>query len=150
MDAEVYPQNEVSNFINQNFVPVKIHIKEHPKDFERFKADWTPTVIVSEPDGTERYRFSGFLPADDFLAELRLGLAKAAFSRGEYDAAAKGFRETLEKYPQSGVAAEAMYWAGASDYKATGKPDHLREAGQQLQARFPDSPWAKKGSVWVQ
>ncbi|MGH9455295.1 MAG: tetratricopeptide repeat protein, partial [Terriglobia bacterium] len=127
----------------------KIHIKERPKDFERFKAEWTPTAIIAEPDGTERYRFSGFLPADDFLAQLRLGLAKAAFSRGDYDAAARAFRALAAAYPRSESAPEAVYWAGVSDYKATGKPDPLQEAGKQLQAKYPESSWAKKGSVWL-
>lgn len=140
----------MSRFINENFVPVRIHIKERPKDFERFKAEWTPTVIIAEADGTERYRFSGFLPANDFLAELRLGLAKAAFSRSEYDAAGAGFRALLDKYPQSELAPEAMYWAGVSGYKATGKPDRLRETGERLRAAYPESTWAKKGSVWLQ
>ena len=128
---------------------MKIHIKERPKDFERFKAEWTPTEIIAEPDGTERYRFSGFLPADDFLAQLRLGLAKAAFSRGDYGAAARGFRALAEAYPGSESAPEAVYWAGVSDYKATGKPGPLQEAGKELQAKYPDSSWAKKGSVWL-
>ena len=60
----------MQKLISERFIPIKIHIKERPEDFQRFKADWTPTLIIAEPDGTERYRFSGFLPADDFLAQL--------------------------------------------------------------------------------
>lgn len=70
--------------MNENFVPVKIHVKERPRDFARFKAEWTPTLILAEPDGTERHRLAGYLPADDFLAQLQLGLARAAFSRGRF------------------------------------------------------------------
>ena len=63
-------------------MPIKVHVKENAEAFERFGAQWTPTMTVAEPDGTERYRFEGYLPPEDFLAHLALGLAKAAFARG--------------------------------------------------------------------
>lgn len=77
--------------MNERIAPVKIHIKERPQDFGRFKAAWTPTLIAAEADGTGRHRYVGFLLADDFLAQLELGLAKAAFSRGGYSDAQRAF-----------------------------------------------------------
>jgi hypothetical protein len=139
----------VKDFINRNFVPIKIHIKERPNDFGRFKAEWTPTVIITEPDGTERFRFSGFLPAQDYLAQLQLGLAKAAFSRQQFDEAQREFETVASEYSQSDAAPEAVYWAGVSNYKRTGKPDSLKQAGQKLQEKYPDGEWAKKASVWL-
>ena len=139
----------MSKFITENFIPVKIHIKERPKDFERFGAQWTPTVIVAESDGTERYRFEGYLPADDFLAQLEVGLAKAAFARGQFAEAQHLFRRVADEHPKSEVAPEAVYWTGVSAYKASGKPEPLGEAGAELKRKYPDSSWAKKGSVWL-
>ncbi len=130
-------------------MPVKIHINERPEDFGRFRAEWTPTLIIAEPDGTERYRFVGFLPVEDFLAQLRLGLARAAFSRGEFRKAQDALRGVAETHPHSEAAPEALYWAGASAYKATHDPEHLRETGKVLRARYPRSDWAKKSSVWL-
>ena len=77
----MYPNERVAKYITQNFLPVKIHIKEQPAVFERFGARWTPTLIVLDPEGKERRRLEGFLPAEDLLAELELGLAHAAFAR---------------------------------------------------------------------
>jgi TolA-binding protein len=139
----------VANFITDHFVPVKIHIKERPKDFERFGAQWTPTVILAEPDGTERYRFEGYMPAEDYLSQLQLGLAKAAFSRGQFAEAEGLFRAVVDQHPKSEAAPEAVYWAGVSAYKATGKPESLGRAGAELQQKYPESTWAKKGSVWI-
>lgn len=137
------------HFISDNFVPIKIHIKEHPQDFGRFKAEWTPTVIVAEADGTERHRYVGYLPADDFLAQLQLGLGKAAFSRGQFEDAGRAFRAVVEKHAQTEAAPEALYWSAVSGYKATGKPELLKQGGQALRDKYPQSDWAKKGSVWV-
>ncbi len=139
----------MARFITENFIPVKIHIKERPQDFGRFKAEWTPTEIVAEPDGTERYRFEGFLPIDDFLAKLQIGLAKAAFSRGQFAEAENAFRALASKYPLGETAPEAVYWAGVSAYKATGSGEALQKTGLELHAKYPQSDWAKKGSVWI-
>jgi hypothetical protein len=46
------------------------------------------------------------------------------------------------------VAAEALYWAGVSKYKATNDPSPLRQADRELKERYPESSWAKKASVW--
>ncbi len=91
-------------FVGEHFVPVKIHVKERPQDFGRFKAEWTPTIIVAEADGTERHRYVGYLPAEDFLAQLELGLAKAAFSRGQFDKAQRAFRDLASRYPKAEAA----------------------------------------------
>ena len=124
-------------------------MKERPKDFERFGAQWTPTMIVADSDGTERYRFEGYMPAEEYLAHLQLGLAKAAFSRGRFGDAAREFREAADRYPNSEVAPEAVYWASASTYKASGKPEALAQGGNELREKYPESIWAKKGSVWT-
>jgi len=140
----------VARFISQNFVPVKIHIKEQPDSFPRFGAQWTPTEIILDPQGKEQHRFEGFLPIDDFLAQLQLGLAKMAFSHTEFSDAEKRFRAVVEQFPKSEAAPEAQYWAGVSKYKATNDAAALTETGQQFQTRYKDSVWAKKASVWVQ
>jgi hypothetical protein len=53
------------------------------------------------------------------------------------------------EHSDSEAAAEALYWAGVSSYKATGKPDPLKQAVSQLKEKYPQSEWAKKASVWV-
>jgi hypothetical protein len=126
---------------------VKIHIKEQPKTFERFGAQWTPTLLLADSDGTERHRFEGYLPPDDFLAQLRLGLAHAARARSDWAGAEKRYRE-LASDPKAGeVGPEALYWAGVSRYK-TGDQNALAETARLFKEKFPDSNWAKKASVW--
>jgi len=139
----------VVRFVGEHFVPIKIHIKERPQDFGRFKAEWTPTLIVAEPDGTERHRTVGFLPADDLLAQLQLGLAKAAFSRGQFKEAQEAFEAVAKRYPKADASPEAVYWAGVSAYKATGSPDPLQQTGKRLREKYPQSEWTKKASVWL-
>jgi hypothetical protein len=104
----VYPDPRVESFIKDNFLPVKIHVKEQPQTFKRFGAQWTPTIQVLDPDGTKRHQFEGFLPSDDFLAQLKLGLAHAAFARLQWKEAEGRYGEILSTLPGSDVAPEAV------------------------------------------
>ena len=111
---------------------------------------WTPTLMVLDPDGTVRYKFEGYLPAEDFLARLELGLAHAAFARKEWAEAEQGFRRIVDDHPKSEAAPEALYWAGVAKYKATGDGAALAETARLFSQKYPQSPWATKASVWGQ
>lgn len=143
----MYPDPEVAGFIRANFIPDRAHIKEQPQVFERFGAQWTPTVILAEPDGTERHRFEGFLPKPDYLAQLKLGLAHMARLGGDFETAEKRYRE-LSNAPED-VAAEAQYWAGVAKYKRTNDPAALSDTAKAFREKFADTTWAKKASVWT-
>jgi TolA-binding protein len=106
-------------------------------------------MIIADPDGTERYRFEGYLPPQDFTGHLALGLAKAAFARGDWANAERGFHTVLERHADSELAPEALYWEGVSRYKRTGDAGALKETAQAFQSRYRDSSWAKKASVWA-
>lgn len=148
----MYSNSRVSEFVTENFRPVRIHVKEDAEAWKTVGAElgvqWTPTVLVLESTGTERHRIEGFLPADDFLAQLSLGLAKAAFSRGDFTAAESRYRRIVEDYPTNEAAAEALYWAGVSRYKGTNDAAALQETARAFGERFQETSWAKKASVW--
>jgi len=107
----------VTSFIAEHFEPVRLHVRKHPEAMGRFGANWTPTVLIVDAEGKEHHRIEGFLPVDDFLAQLKLGYAQHAFKTGDFASAEKRFREVLDEFPKSDVAAEALYWAGVSKYK---------------------------------
>jgi len=127
---------------------VKIHIKEQPATFERFGAQWTPTIAVLDPSGAKRHQFEGYLPSDDFLAQLKLGLAHAAFAKQDWEAAERMYRELVDQMPETDAAPEALYWAGVAEYKRTGDAKALGGTAAQFRNRYSQSTWAKKASVW--
>lgn len=91
----------------------------------------------------------GLNEADEFLAQLQLGLAKVEFARKRYKNAEKAFRSVVKQFPYTFTAPEALYWAAVSTYKATGEDERLREGGRALKESYPQSEWAKKGSAWL-
>jgi TolA-binding protein len=149
----VWPDERVVKFVNENFLPARVHVKEDSEAFkkygEQYNAQWTPTVLELDPNGEELYRLEGFLPADDFLAQLMLGRAHIDFKQGKWAEAEKRFREIVDKLPNSDAAPEAMYWAGVSHYKATNNPAALKETAKAFTQRYRDSSWAKKSSIWA-
>jgi TolA-binding protein len=149
----VYTDPRVVEFIRDNVLPVRVHVKQNSDQFkklgEKYNAQWTPTILILDRDGNERHRIEGFLPADEFLPQLEIGTAHASFARLDHADAERRFRAIVDKYPQSDVAAEAQYWAGVSKYKASGDAAALKDTARAFKERYADSAWAKKASVWA-
>jgi TolA-binding protein len=148
----VYSDPRVIDFIQQHFTPVRVHVRDNADEFKRlgsrFNAQWTPTTLIVDSDGNERHRIEGFLPADDFLAQLALGLAHSAFARGDFKEAERLYRTVVDQYPDGDAAPEALYWAGVSRYKGSGEAGALGETAQAFLTRYTGTSWAKKASVW--
>lgn len=128
---------------------MEAHIKEHPAWFHRFEANWTPTVLILDSKGSERHRIEGYLPKDEFQAQLEMALARLAFDQKKFADAERLFGEVAEKFPQTSSAPEAIYWGGVSKY--SGSHDHtaLTATAEELQKKAPESVWAKKATPWL-
>jgi TolA-binding protein len=106
-------------------------------------------VIIADSRGTERYRFEGFLPPDEFLPQVEFGLAKAAFAGGDFAKAETLFRGIVDQHAKADIAPEALYWAGVSKYNGSGNAAALGETAAAFKSRYSDSVWAKKSSIWA-
>ena len=143
----MYPDPKVAGFISDHFIPIRQHVKRNPEAMERFGAQWTPTIIVLDPNGKERHRTEGFVDAATLLHQLRLGLAQAAFANSQWDDAERYFEEVASSGDPD-AAPEAAYWAGVTRYKRSGDPSALGATYKRLNEDFAGSSWAKKSSVW--
>jgi len=148
----VWPDQRVVRLVDENFIPARVHVRDQAADFtrfaERYGAPWTPTTLLLNPDGVERHRIEGFLPVEDFLGQLILGLGHLAFHAGKWSEAERRYGEVAEKFPGTDAAPEALYWAGVARYKA-GQTGALAETAKLFKTKYVDSAWAKKASVWA-
>ena len=148
----MYPSDKVQALVRQHFTPARVNVRAQKDEYkrlgERYGVQWTPTILVLDAAGEERHRIEGFLPVDDFAAQLLLGLGKAAFARGAFDEAERRYHDVVREFSQSDAAAEALYWAGVSKYKATGDAAALADTARAFATHYTESPWAKKSSVW--
>lgn len=142
----------MAHFISDQLEPVRVHVREQKDEYKRlsehYNAQWTPTILILDSDGQERHRIEGFLPVNDFLSQLALGVAKSAFNRKDYGQAETHYRDIVDKFPSTDAAPEALYWAGVSKYKASGDPAALGATNAAFRERYQDTTWAKKASVW--
>jgi hypothetical protein len=129
-------------------VPVEAHIKEHPAWFKRFEAVWTPTILIVDSEGEERYRIEGYLPASWFRARLKMGIARVAFMHKKWSEAEKIYADVAQSDAGS-VAAEAIYWRVVCKYKTTNDHTVLGQAAHELSERYPRSEWKLKSDPWA-
>ena len=140
---------KTAQFIEENFLPVKAHIKEHPVWFYRFEAVWTPTVLLLDSEGKERVRLEGYLPNQDFIAALMSGLGRIAFVQKKYADAERWYGEVVARFAKSHIAPEAMYWRAVAHYKATNDHTVLGKVAEELRSIYPSSIWASKATPWL-
>ena len=106
-------------------------------------------MLILDSNGEERYRIEGYLPVEEFRAELEMALARVAFMSKNFADAERRYTEVLDRYSNSKVAPEALYWKGVSQYKRTNDHTVLGELPGQFQEKYPDSVWALKSAPWV-
>jgi outer membrane protein assembly factor BamD (BamD/ComL family) len=107
-------------------------------------------VLILDPNGKERHRIEGYLPVEEFRAQLELGLARVAFMSKKWKDAEQRYTEVLERYPNSKTAPEALYWKGVSHYKTVNDHNVLVDLPELFQQKYPDSIWALKSAAWVE
>ncbi|MBV8206432.1 MAG: hypothetical protein JO041_06545 [Acidobacteria bacterium] len=138
----------MGEFINRSFLPVEANIKEQATWFKRFDVPWTPTALLVDSEGRERFRIEGYLPRPEFFPQLKLGLGRIAFLGKRFAEAESLYTDIIEQHGGSASAAEAIYWRGVAQYKRTKDHTVLNAVAQQLNQRFPGSIWTEKASIW--
>ena len=104
--------------------------------------------MILDSNGVERRRIEGYLPKDEFRAQLELGLARVAFMHKKWADAEQLYAQIVERFPNSKSAPEALYWKGVSHYKTTDDHNVLGEMPALFKQKYPDSIWAMKTAAW--
>src|SRR5262245_42913474 len=147
MGTVTYPHAQVAEFVSERFVALKFNLRERHPDFKeavgRAKALWSPLHVYLDGRGNELRRTIGYLPPEEFLAELRIALGLAALMQNKIDQALVWFEDAASTYPTTLAAPEALYWAAAAAYRTGGIPAVVAR-WDDLASRFPDSPWTRR------
>ena len=147
--ADTYPDPNVCFSVENNFIPLQIDFNKSKALVKRYAVKWTPTIIILDSDGDEHHRFVGYLPPEDFIAQIILGKGKVEFNLDRFEQAIQCFQEILVRYPKADAAPEAQYYLGVAKYKASHDPKELRLGLEGLQKNYPNSEWAKKAQVYA-
>jgi Outer membrane lipoprotein len=147
MGAVTYPDSKVAGFVNDRMIPIQLLADAKPYA-DDFNVKWTPTVIVLDEDGKEHSRTVGFLPPEEFVPSLLLGIIKAHFDLNHFSETLTDAEKLIADYPKSRATPEAIYLQGVAGYKSTHDPKHLKAAYQKLQAEYPASEWTERAQPY--
>lgn len=107
MKAVTYPDALTARFIDKNLIAHRIEVNSPGPRPAEFKIQYTPTVVILDGRGKEHHRIVGFLPPNEFMPSLMLGVAKAHVFHGRF-ARARGMLDALLfEFPRSQAATEA-------------------------------------------
>lgn len=150
MNAGPYSDEKVQEFLEERFVPLKSPCAWEPPTelMKRFGIKWTPTFTVHDPEGKEYHRFVGYVPTDDFFAQLGLGLGKILYDGDRMGEAIAQFQTVIERHPDAGATPEAIFLKGVAEYKHTKDAKALRRVYETLSARYAGSEWARRAEPY--
>ena len=147
MDTVSYPNPKVIDFFSKHLIPVRVLISSKPRP-QKFRVQWTPTLVLLDEEGEEHHRTVGFLAPEELLPSLMLGIGKSYFDRELFTESEQILGQLLKEYSRSDAAPETTYYLGVSRYKRTHSPGELKKTVEALQKNFPGSEWAKRASVY--
>ena len=137
----------LQEFVAKAVVPYGFDITMSPELSEQHGIVWRPTVLICDAAWRAGHRVIGYLPPNEMLAQLPLGIGKVRFRQGRWADAEKHFEAVAQSYPGTEAAPEAQYWLGASRFQRECKPNGLVAAWNDLMERWPSSRWAMRASV---
>ncbi len=105
-------------------------------------------MLIIDAKGKERWRIEGYLPKDEFRAQLELGLARVSFMHKQWTDAEQRYEQVVARYPDTAAAPEAVYWKAVSQYKQTNDHTVLGAVADELAQKYQGNVWAEKASVW--
>src|SRR5512136_870622 len=100
MDAVTYPDEKVVDFIGKSIVPLKLSFDAKPMA-DDYNVKWTPTLITINGGGKEHHRTVGFLPPEELIPSLMLGIGKVHFDAERIGEALKYFEKIVKEFPRS-------------------------------------------------
>lgn len=148
MEEVTFADEDVANFVSDRVVPVRIPVTSTPQTGD-YRIAWTPTVITLDLYGREHQRSVGFLPPDEFIGSVLLGMGKASLDNGQFNEAVIEFSTLLNGCPNTAAAPEAVYLRGVARYKSSRDAAALKEIHQQLSSKYPDSDWTKRAQPFT-
>lgn len=148
MDEVTYQDLDVSNFIIDRIVALRAPFAAKTLATD-FRVVWTPTLVILDYYGKEHQRTVGYIPPEELVASLLLGIGKVGFDNDQFNEAGVQLNTLLNGYPRSAAAPEAVYLRGLARYKSSHAATALKDTYRQLLAEYPESEWTKRAEPYT-
>ncbi len=146
MDAVTYPKQNVIDMLEKHVIPVRTPFDgDVAKEFE---AKWTPFLLFLDTNKKGHHTVVGFLPPEELIPAIFVGVGKTFFDAGELDRAMGALDNVIKNHPSSHAAPEAVYFRGVCEYKKTHSAEPLKQVYEKLQAEYPANEWATRADPY--
>lgn len=143
LEATTYKDQKVVDEINEWFVLLKLDIIKDREVRRNLGAYWTPAIYFLDQKGNSNYHFNGYLPADEFRAMMRLGIAETIMPRGRYDDIIKIIEKDIEELEKTSFYAKLLVARETARYIKIKDNSRLKTALKEIQNKYPESTEAK-------
>jgi uncharacterized protein YyaL (SSP411 family) len=71
MVRETHADPELADFVEKNFIPVRLEARNNPSLAQKWNVRGVPLTLILAPNERELKRLEGFQPASHILGELK-------------------------------------------------------------------------------
>ncbi len=127
-------------------MPVRLDVLAERETAKKLGAYWTPMVLYMDPAGEGRilHRWLGYLPPEEFAAQVLVGVGLANYQLGRMEKAAACFAGVVERFGKTCFAPEAVYWQGVCTFRKMKGGNAIYDACRRIVDEYPGTLWAKK------
>ncbi|WP_304131887.1 thioredoxin family protein [Ignavibacterium album] len=143
MNATTYKDQKVIDELNEWFVLLKLDLIKDREVRKMLGAYWTPAFYFLDNNGNSFYHFNGYLPAEEFRAMLRLGIAETIMPRGRYDDIIKIIDKNIDELSGTSLYPRLLVTRETARYIKIKDNSQLRKTLKEIQHAYPHSTEAK-------
>lgn len=143
LEATTYKDQKVIDEINEWFVLLKLDLIKDREVRRSLGAYWTPAIYFLDQNRNSYYHFNGYLPAEEFRAMLRLGIAETIMPRGRYDDIIKIIDKDLDELKDTSLYPKLLSARETARYIKIKDNSQLRKTLKEIQSTHPQSTEAK-------
>lgn len=147
MNTDTYPNEKVAEVLSQNVIPLKMPVTEgwEQPNAVPFQVQMITTLLIMDKDKRVYQRMIGYMPPEELVPWILLGLGKAQFYTGRFEQAISNLDKLLtENPPDLPWVVEGMYLRGIALFRLHGETDELKATLKQLHTTYGDMNWCTK------
>jgi thioredoxin-related protein len=143
LEATTYKDEKVIDEMNNWFVLLKLDLIKDREARKILGAYWTPAFYFLDQNGNSYFHFNGYLPAEEFRAMLRLGIAETIMPRGRYDDIIKIIDKDIDEFKNTTLFPKLLVATETARYIKIKDNSQLRKTLKEIQSTHPQSTEAK-------
>ncbi|NLO18538.1 MAG: DUF255 domain-containing protein [Ignavibacteria bacterium] len=144
MNESSYLDKDIIQFVNENYIPLKLDIVKDREGRRNYPAIWTPSFYFADYSGKLFYSIDGYLNQEDFLVVLNIGLARVLLSKGKYNEVYDLLQNAIKKHPKNPRTAALYMLKAQTHFLLNRNREEFLKLLEEIAVLFPNSAEARQ------